>query len=93
MVVYVVDNASPKLRGELSLWCLEVKPGVFVGNPNKLVRDKIWDVIAMESDYKGALMIWSTNTEQGFDISMIGLPDRSLVDFDGLKLIMRKTDT
>ena len=31
MVVIVIDNAPEKLRGELTRWLLETKPGVFVG--------------------------------------------------------------
>ena len=89
MVVYVLDKASEKVRGELSLWCIEVKPGVFIGNLSKLVREKIWDLIWTEPNHNGSLMIWSTNTEQGFDIDMIGLPGRRLVDLDGLKMILK----
>lgn len=60
MVVFVLENASEKLRGILTRWMIETKPGVFVGSLNPLVRDKLWDMIP-EHDPKGALMIYSCN--------------------------------
>ena len=45
MVVIVIDNASAKLRGELTKWLLEVKPGVFVGKVSAMVRERLWDKI------------------------------------------------
>lgn len=86
MIVILMDNASESLRGELTKWLLETKPGVFVGNMNAMVRGKLWDKV--ESGHQtGALMIYSANTEQGFAIDMIGEPHRSVIDLDGLLLI------
>ena len=31
MIVLVIDNAPLKLRGELTKWLMEIKPGVFAG--------------------------------------------------------------
>ena len=89
MVVYILDNAPENLRGELCKWVLEVKVGVFVGKLSKVVREKLWEKIGNE-DIRGALMIYKTNTEQGYKIDMIGEPNRFLVDFDGVQLIERK---
>ena len=86
MIVFVVENASEKLRGILTRWMIETKPGVFVGSLNPLVRDKIWGIIS-DYDPKGALMIASCNNEQGYQIQMLGEPKRSVVDLDGLQLI------
>ncbi len=86
MVVFVLENATEKLRGVLTRWMIETKPGVFVGSMNALVRDKIWEMIPDHAP-KGALMIYSTNNEQGFQIKMLGEPSRTVVDLDGLQLI------
>ena len=88
MVVIVMDTAHPSLRGELTNWLLEPKPGTFVGNLSTAVRERIWDKIRF-SPYKcgGALMIYSTNTEQGFKIEMHGDPKRTIIDLDGVQLI------
>lgn len=86
MVVIVLDCARETLRGELTKWLLETKPGVFVGNLNAVVRDKLWEKVE-KGEPTGALMIYSTNNEQGFTIQMLGEPHRSVVDFDGVQLI------
>ena len=86
MVVFVLENATEKLRGILTRWMIEIKPGVFVGSLNAMVRDKLWGTVSDQVP-KGALMIFSSNNEQGYQISMIGDPTRTVVDLDGLQLI------
>ena len=41
----VIDNAPEKLRGELTRWLLEVKPGVLVGKTSAAVREKLWEKV------------------------------------------------
>ena len=65
---------------------IETKPGVFVGSLNAMVREKLWEIIS-EDEFQGALMINSSNNEQGYQISMLGEPSRTVVDLDGLQLI------
>lgn len=38
MVVIVIEKASEKLRGELTRWLMEARPGTFVGTVNAVVR-------------------------------------------------------
>ena len=86
MVVFVLENATGRLRGILTRWMIETKPGVFVGSLNAMVREKLWEIIS-EDEFQGALMINSSNNEQGYQISMLGEPSRTVVDLDGLQLI------
>ena len=86
MVVFVLEHASEKMRGVFSRWMIEPKPGVFVGSINALVREKLWDMLP-EFHPKGALMIYSCNTEQGFQVRMAGELSRSVIDLDGIQLI------
>lgn len=85
-VVFVLENATEKLRGTLTRWMIEPKPGVFVGSMNALVRDKLWEMIPDHAP-KGALMIYSCNNEQGYKMEMCGIPTRAVTDLDGLQLI------
>ena len=89
MVVIILENATDKLRGILTRWMIEVKPGVFVGTLNTVVRGKIWDIVK-ENTLQGALLVYSKNNEQGYCIEMYGEPTRSVIDLDGLQLIKRK---
>ncbi len=87
MIVIVLENAPPGLRGELTKWMLEVKAGTFVGNASAVVRDKLWGKVTGASDAGAALMIYSAQTEQGFAIEMCREPRRSVVDLEGLYFI------
>ena len=89
MIVIVMDNASEKLRGELTKWLLEVKPGVLVGKTSALVREKLWEKVENDESKTGALLIYNSDNEQGFAIKMTGIPRRSVIDLDGIQLIKR----
>ena len=93
MVVLIVDNAKPSLRGLLSRWMLEPKAGVFVGRLSARVRDKLWEMVVKSGKADGALMLYGAATEQRFKIRAWGELDREPVDFEGLTLIRRRTDS
>lgn len=87
MVVVITDCASEKIRGNLTKWFLELKPGVFVGNINARVRELVWQEVVIESNLQGAILIYSDSNEQGFSMKMTGFPKRQIIDLDGLKLV------
>ena len=45
MLVIVLENAPPRLRGRLAVWLLEIRAGVYVGNYSVKVRDHIWSQV------------------------------------------------
>lgn len=87
MVAIVVENAPPRLRGRLAIWLLEVRPGVYIGNISKRVREMIWDQIAKGIEDGNAVMAWSTNTESGYDFFTLGPNRRIPVEMDGIRLV------
>ncbi|MBF0213531.1 MAG: type I-E CRISPR-associated endoribonuclease Cas2 [Magnetococcales bacterium] len=87
MLVIVVENVPPRLRGRLSVWLLEVRPGVYVGNLSKRVREMIWNHIEQGIAEGNAIMIWNTNTESGYDLLTLGQNRRIPVELDGIKLV------
>ena len=87
MVVIVIDNASLKLRGELTKWLMEVKPGVFAGKISAMVRQRLWDKVEESDQLTGAVMLYSMNNEQGFEMQMCGDPTRKVVEINGLQRI------
>ncbi|EKR75161.1 CRISPR-associated endoribonuclease Cas2, subtype TIGR01873 [Leptospira noguchii str. 2006001870] len=72
----------------MSRLAIELKPGVFVATVGARVRDQIWKKICEEwkSD---ALMLYSSNTGQGYIIRSNGDPSREIVEFDGIQLIAK----
>ena len=87
MMVVVVSNAPPRLRGRLAAWLLEVRAGVYVGDYSTRTREMIWEQVESGIEEGDAVMIWRALTDQGFDFATAGRNRRMPVDFDGLKLV------
>ena len=87
MLVIVVENVPDRLRGRLAVYLIEVRAGVYVGDVSKRVREMLWRQVEAYCTGGNAVMIWSTNTESGFDFMTIGRNRRMPVEMDGLKLV------
>ncbi|MBK5968118.1 MULTISPECIES: type I-E CRISPR-associated endoribonuclease Cas2e [Thiorhodovibrio] len=66
---------------------LEIRAGVYIGDPSKRLREFIWQQLLEGVEQGNAVMAWSTNTESGYDFATIGENRRMPVDFDGLRLV------
>ena len=90
MVVIAMDCAPESIRGELTRWFLELKPGVFIGNVNARIRDLLWDRVCTTDEADGAVMAYTCNTEQGFAMRLAGDPRRKIIDLDGVQMVIRE---
>jgi len=87
MLVIVVENAPPRLRGRLAVWLLEIRAGVYVGKVTRRVREMIWGTVEQGIGNGSAAMVWATNLESGFDFLTLGANRRMPVEMDGVKLV------
>jgi CRISPR-associated protein Cas2 len=87
MLVIVVENAPPRLRGRLALWLVEMRAGVYVGQASRRIREMIWTNIEIGIDDGNAVMAWTTNTESGYDFLTLGPNRRIPKEMDGLRLV------
>jgi CRISPR-associated protein Cas2 len=87
MLVIVVENVPPRLRGRLAIWLLEVRAGVYVGDYSARVREHIWAQVEKGIGDGNAVMAWRTNNEAGFDFVTLGTNRRIPVELDGVKLV------
>jgi CRISPR-associated protein Cas2 len=87
MMVIVVENAPPRLRGRLAVWLLEVRAGVFVGNYSRRVREMIWGQVCAYIDDGNAVIAWTAPTDPGFQFDTCGLNRRVPTDLNGLRLV------
>ena len=87
MLVIVLENAPPRLRGRLAVWLLEVRAGVYVGKVSSRVREMIWSQVDVGLEAGNAVMVWQTNTEAGYDFQTLGKNRRIPKEMDGVKLI------
>jgi len=84
MLVIVVENSPPRLRGRLSLWLAEIRAGVYVGVYSQRVRERIWEeTVGLIGDGSAAIA-WSANNDSGFMFETHGPNRRLAADLDGL---------
>jgi CRISPR-associated protein Cas2 len=87
MLVIVLENAPPRLRGRLAIWLLEVRAGVYVGNYSRKVRENIWSQVEEGIEDGNAVMVWRTSNEAGFEFVTLGANRRMPADWDGVRLV------
>lgn len=87
MLVIVVENVEPQLRGRLAVWLVEARAGVYVGNYGKRVREMMWGLVEDGVGEGSAVMAWKAPTEAGYDLRTLGENRRVPIDFNGLKLV------
>jgi CRISPR-associated protein Cas2 len=87
MMVIVTENAPPRLRGRLSLWLLEVRAGVYVGNYSRRLRERIWSEVMAMIGNGNAVIAWTALNEAGFSFETIGANRREQAEFDGFLLV------
>lgn len=87
MLVIVTETVPDRLRGYLSRWLLEVRPGVFLGSYSSKVRDMLVATLQRNLESGNAVVAWTTNNESGFDFETYGANRRIPITLDGLKLV------
>ena len=89
MMVLIVTACPAGLRGDLTKWLMDLSPGVFVGTPSARIRDLLWDrTIELCKDGR-ALLVYSSNNEQGMEFREHRHAWKP-TDFDGITLMMRE---
>ncbi|MFI0787312.1 type I-E CRISPR-associated endoribonuclease Cas2e [Streptomyces lydicus] len=87
MITLSVTAVPDHLRGALTRWLLEVTPELYVGTVSAKVRDELWAAVADCTGDGISVMVYPTDTEQGFNLRISGQRRRHLRDFDGLTLV------
>lgn len=88
MIVIVLENAPPRLRGRLAVWLLEIRAGVYVGDYNRKIREYLWNQVVKGIGDGNAVMVWrAPGNESGVEFDTVGANRRVPVDFDGVRLV------
>jgi CRISPR-associated protein Cas2 len=87
MLVIVVENAPPRLRGRLAVWLLEIRAGVYVGTYSRKVREMIWEQVTGGIENGNAVIAWAAPNDAGFAFETYGANRRVPVDVDGFRLV------
>ena len=87
MLVIVVENAPPRLRGRLAVWLLEVRAGVYVGAYGRRVREMLWAQVCAYIEDGNGVIAWAAPNDAGFAFDTCGRSRRVPVDLDGFRLV------
>lgn len=87
MMVVVVEDAPPRLRGRLAVWLLEIRAGVYVGNYSRRTREMIWEEVVGAIGEGNGVIAWAAPNDAGFSFETCGRNRREPVDFDGFALV------
>lgn len=86
MIVITLTKVPPALRGDLTKWCQEIQTGVYVGNVNARVRERLWERINKNIGQGEATLVYNTNNELGYTFRTTRR-DKEIFDADGVPLI------
>lgn len=90
MVVIILEKVPTALKGDLSRWLTEIRPGVFLGYISALVREALFERCRARMRDGGIVMIAPAQTEQGFRVWTAGNLTREIIDHEGLYLVRKR---
>ncbi len=74
MMVVASSSMPDRLRGALSLWCVEIAAGTFIADLPPEAIDTIWQSILNHGQQANVTMIWETPI--GWETRHYGQPSR-----------------
>lgn len=87
MMIVVVENAPPRLRGRLAVWLLEIRAGVYIGNYSRRTREMIWNEVLEAIEDGNAVIAWTAPNDAGFCFETCGRNRRVPADLDGFRVV------
>ncbi len=87
LTIITIKNVPRSLRGDLTKWMQEIATGVYVGNFNSRVREKLWKRVNDSVKDGEATLTYAYRNELGYLFDTIN-SDREVIDYDGLPLVM-----
>lgn len=87
LAIIILEKVRNSLRGEITKWMFELKPGIYIGTLSALVRIELWKYIEKSIGVGNAFLIYPAQCEQKFRIISTGNCSRRIVDYDGLQLV------
>ena len=92
MTVITLSKVSNSLKGDLSKWMQEIATGVYIGNFNSKIRDKLWERIQDAVGSGEATISYPMRNELGYTFNTLNTT-REIYDSDGIPLICFPLET
>ncbi len=87
MTVITISNSTNSLRGDLSKWMQEIATGVYIGNFNTKIRDRLWDRVKRDIGKGYATLSYRVNNEIGYEFKTYRT-NREIIRYDGIPLVL-----
>lgn len=91
LTVITIKNIKPSLRGDLSKWMQEISTGVYIGNFNSKIREKLWERVKENIIDGEATLSYYCNNEIGYSFDTYN-SDRKIFDYEGIPLVYIPTE-
>lgn len=85
--VITLSKTPKSLRGDLTKWMQEISTGVYIGNFNSKVREKLWQRVLENVGTGQATISFNTRNEIGYSF-MTHNTKRKPIDSDGIPLVL-----
>lgn len=86
LTVITIKKSPPSLRGDLTKWMQEISTGVYVGNFNTKIREKLWERVIESVGSGEATMTYACRNEIGYRFETHN-SNKIPIDFDGIPLV------
>lgn len=91
LTVITLKNSPPSLRGDLTKWMQEISTGVYVGNFNTKIREKLRDRVVESVGSGEATMTYAARNEIGYKFETHN-SNKISIDYDGIPLVFTPTN-
>ncbi|MGI6578682.1 MAG: type I-E CRISPR-associated endoribonuclease Cas2e [Saccharofermentanales bacterium] len=85
--VITLKKSTPSLRGDLTKWMQEIATGVYIGNFNTRVREKLWKRVTETVGSGEATMSYAYRNEIGYQF-VTWNTERENIDYEGIPLVL-----
>ena len=91
VLVVVANDLPPAVRGRMKLWFIEPRANVFVSGVKNSVATTVIEYLYQHCSAEAGVIIFrSLPRPPGYEIRLIGVPPKELIEISGLQLIVEK---
>lgn len=85
--VITLTRTPPSLRGDLSKWMQEIATGVYVGNFNVRIRERLWERVLENIGSGEATISYEKRNEIGYHFKSFQT-EREMIELEGIPLVL-----
>jgi len=87
MMVIVLISAPSAVKGFVSRYLMEVSSSTYIGSVPKNIREDLWEFVCENIKNGQALLLYSFNNAQGYEIMSTNFSNRVVTELDGVMLM------